>query len=74
MILNNYSGKNNKIINVLILITKRFIYQSRCLQQTPTFIPLLSKVNEYNKNENIVAIHNNKLSKHLIKWQGHEAA
>ena len=68
VILNNAVTYPAALINTLILITKYYIYASRCRDSTPTFIPLLTKINDFCNTEKIVAIRQDTLRKHNCKW------
>ena len=56
------------VFNCIFIITKQYIYASKCLDQKPDFNQLLSKI-KYQKNvEKYTAMKNNKLQFYENKW------
>ena len=54
--------------NCIFIITKQYIYATKCLEQKPDFNQLLSKI-QYQKNvEKYIATKNNKLQSYENKW------
>ena len=62
IILNNYIGLKENMVNTLIIMLKQFIYASKCLNEQPSFTGFISKLSywyhvekqiTYNKNANI---------------------
>ena len=58
VILNNYSGPKANLINQFILVTKQYIYVSKCLQKDPTFMGVMSKLSTWFHIEKLI-IHQN---------------
>ena len=67
--LTNYVGYQSLLINTLILVTKYYIYSSKCQRKQLNFNTLIARVEHYKKIEYIIALRKNKLVKHQLKWQ-----
>ncbi len=57
-------------LNTIVLISMQYIYASRCLEIIPNFGHLKSKILDVQNMEKYIAIKNNQLKKHEIKWKG----
>ncbi len=57
-------------LNTIVLITLQYIYASRCLGNIPNFGHLKSKILDAQNIEKYIAIKNDKLKKHDLKWKG----
>ena len=68
VILNNYRGKNAKIVNTLILIMKRYIYVSKCKNEQLRFPNFIEQANYVQKIEKINATRKDKIYVHEKKW------
>ena len=55
MALCNFEGNNASLINTIILVTKQYIYATRCVM-------------EYQGIEHRIATKNRKIKKHVAKW------
>ena len=67
--LNNYKGKNHQLVNLFILILKRYIYVIKCQGNTiPNFSGFLQSVHNTYKVEKINAFINDKTVIHEKKW------
>ena len=44
IILNNYSGAQKEIVNLLVIIMKQHIYSEKCFNKTPTFQKYMNKL------------------------------
>ena len=64
------ASKPLSCINTTGLITLQYIYSSRCLKKLPSFAQLKSKILDVQNIEKYIAIKNNRLKKHEIKWKG----
>ena len=64
------ASKPLSCINTIGLITLQYIYASRCLKKFPSFAQLKSKILDVQNIEKYIAIKNNRLKKHEIKWKG----
>lgn len=47
IILNNVKGPNYKLVNLIKLVIKQYIYAQKCLQETPTFIGAIAEVMDF---------------------------
>ena len=68
MLYNNYKGMYGDLINLLILITKQYMYASKCLKQGMSFVNLASKIYEMHTLEKIIALRENNYVKFIWKW------
>ena len=68
VILNCYTGPHADLKNLLILITKQYIYATKCLKEELNFIHLAQKIYLIQNLERIIASRNNKMFKHVRKW------
>ena len=59
---------NMQFLNCLFVITKQYIYSSRCLNIRPNFEQLVSKINYNMAVEKYIAIKNEVIDKHMAKW------
>ena len=69
VIFNTIDGNNpKKICNLICLLTKHYIYTSRCLEQEITFGQLKEIITHHENMEKYIATKNGKLHKHIKKW------
>ena len=68
ILLNRYKDSCMNMVNTIILITKQYIYSTKCLQNTLSFRNLITKISQYKTMEEIVAKKSNKLNVHNRKW------
>lgn len=68
VILNNYNGRDSKIINMFILVTKHYIYKTKAQQGKLKFVNLMTEIQTYKNIENIIARKNDKLYQFARKW------
>ncbi len=57
-------------LNTIGLITLQYIYASRCLKKLPSFAQLKAKILDVQNIEKYIAIKNDRLKKHEMKWKG----
>ena len=57
-------------VNTICIVVTQYIYSVRCLKKIPNFACLKSKILDAHNLEKYIAIKNNKLKKHEIKWKG----
>ena len=62
----------NHVINFMILVTKQYLYTSKCLKKTPSFVELLLKIEELRKIEMYNAKVKNTMNTHTRKWAPYE--
>ena len=69
ILLNQISSNPTSVVNLLCLITKKYLYSQRCLGKTPNFIDLKAYFWSVENIEHYIAKKNNKLPKHYRKWR-----
>lgn len=66
---NQVHANKNHVINFIVLITKQYIYRSRCFKEKPKFSTLLREIeNVYKVEEHLAKVRNN-WNKHVKKWR-----
>lgn len=68
IVFNLVHPKPGHAINFIVLITKQYIYRCRCQQQKPIFQQLQYEIENNYDVEYAIAVKNNKLKQHAIKW------
>ena len=68
ILFNMYKDSFPKLVNTLILITKQYIYASRCLEIPLSFPHLVTKIAEYRNIERIIARKTKTFKKFEAKW------
>ena len=69
IICNNYQGKKKDMVNLLIAITKQFIYAAKCKNELPIFTNLMAKLYKWYQADKMFAYENNKVKQFRKKWQ-----
>ena len=71
IILNNFAGqkKYDRLFNMIILVLKRYIYVTGCKNEKLSFIQFLTYVKQMQEIKFSIASKNNKIKKHIQKWQ-----
>ena len=69
ILLNDVASNPKLISNCIVLLTKHFIYRTRCLKEKPLVSKLKSYILDYKQIEHCIAVNKNKLSQHLTKWE-----
>ena len=69
IIFNNITKNPIDCINIVCLITKQYLYSSRCLKEIPNFYKLKQKIIETHNIEKYIATSMGKLTKHEKKWE-----
>ena len=69
IIFNNITKNPIDSSNIICLITKQYLYSSRCLKEIPNFYKLKIKITETYNIEKYLAISMDKLKKHEKKWK-----
>ena len=69
IIFNTYKDSFSSLVNMIILITKSFLYVKRCLQETPQFIKLINYIAQYKKIEYFASKKINCARQIQSKWQ-----
>ena len=64
-----YQGSNEKFVNTLILILKRYIYVTKCFEGKLKFNDYMSQFYYYAKVEYYIASHNQKIKLHNKKME-----
>ena len=71
ILLNRYKDVANSLTNMIILITKQYIYAKRCLNENLNAVELMHSISQYRLVEHIVAnrSHNTKIYQEFVnKW------
>lgn len=68
IILNTVAPKPMDVLNILVLIAKRYIYITRCLGNQLNIQGYLQMIKEYKILEQYIAKQKNKLEQHTPKW------
>ena len=68
IMLNNYSGPSKEIVNTLIVITKQYIYSSKCEGNKIEMINLINKFVYWFKVEQIAVSNTKQYKKFCKKW------
>ena len=63
------AGAYTVIINLLLLITHRYIYVCKCLEEKPNFLGLLHKIKSVENIECSIAKDKGSLVYHYKKWR-----
>ena len=63
------AGNYTVIINLLILLTSRYIYVCKCLETRPRFQGVLKKISELEYIERKISQKNNRMYNHNKKWR-----
>ena len=69
IICNNYNGPGKEIVNMILLVTKQYIYATRSLKKELSFLNLAHKIYDLLNLERMIAIKNNQYLKCTKKWQ-----
>ena len=56
------------LINTVLLITKQYIYATKCLKEELSFMVLAQKLYEMQNLERIVTLRNNRYMRFVRKW------
>ena len=65
IVLNNYKGKNETLINLFIITLKQYIYASKCMGSLPKFPTFVEKLTHWYNMDKTYAIQNN--GKKIVK-------
>ena len=69
VILNNYKGPNECIINFLIICLKQYIYAQKCFEVCPSFQGFMEKLAGWYFIDKCYAEQNNKVKQCVKKWK-----
>ena len=69
ILLNDYRGPFEDMVNTIILIVKYYIFVYKCLKRTPYFIEVVREISKYKKMEFIIASKQAKMDKIKNKWK-----
>ena len=64
VILNDYVGPKQDMVNLCILMMKQFIYAQKCMDEIPTFQLFMNKLSYYCLAEKVMT----KTTKEYTKW------
>lgn len=68
LLLNMYKGKHGQLINTILLITKQYIYRTKCQKGNLNLMSLITQICHYQKIEAEIAKDKNISPKHERKW------
>ena len=68
VILNNYIGKQQQMINTIILVIKQYTYAAKCTGNDILFNMAMSKVYQLYLDETAITREQNKMHKNARKW------
>ena len=68
VILNNYTGQQQQMINTIILVIKQYIYAAKCTGNDISFNMAMSKVHQLYLDETAIAQEQSKMHKNVQKW------
>ena len=66
---NNVNPNDKDVENCIVLITKFYVYRSRCMKQRLSITSCLNYVKQYEMIEKEIAKQNDKMYKHNMKWK-----
>ena len=69
VILNNTTETDLSASNLIVLVTKMYIYTQRCLGNKPDFESVKSLIFKYKNIEKYIAILNGNEQKNELKWE-----
>ena len=69
IILNNIA-RNSRVVNLICLLTKKFIYTQKCLKSDLNFAKLKGIIEYTERIEKCIAMKDNKMPVHIRKWKG----
>ena len=62
-------GKINSALNLILILSKFYIYRKRCQNSTLSFIPLQKEIEYYHKLERFILLKDSKYRIYQNKWQ-----
>ena len=68
IVLNDYKDSFQDMVNTIILVTKQYVYATKCLKAELNFAELISKISTYYKLEGITAKRNQQIKRFRQKW------
>lgn len=68
IIMNEYTGQGKQMINMMILVAKKYIYSSKCLKNRLNFAEYSQIIARVYALEKTIAIRSDTLAKHDKKW------
>lgn len=71
-LLNNFAKRNSALINIIVLITKFFIYRCKSQKCLPKFTLLVKEISKVKNIEFFIASKNDKLYKFARRWDDFE--
>ena len=69
VIFNEISTNKRLVINFMCLIVKQYVYKKRCTKKPLNFFEVKSLFKGIGSMEKYIATKNNKMNKHVNKWQ-----
>ena len=68
LIMNTVHNNPSNIANFICLVVKQYIYRQRCHKKSLNVYEIESRILQLERLEKYIAIRNNKIKKHQIKW------
>ena len=72
IISNDYRGPNKELINIIILVSKQYLYSAKCKQEKLEFPQFTAKLNYWYNIEKIMAQMSHKVKQFNKKWKIYE--
>ena len=69
ILFNQVHPKNGHVVNMIISVTKQFIYRCRCMNQIPQANPVFNIIDTLYSYKKYYAISNRKFWKYTKKWE-----
>ena len=69
VIFNTITEQEYHVANFICLIVKQYIYRQKCLQKVLSIDELKAQIEKIERMEKYIATKNNKLNKHVTKWE-----
>ena len=69
ILLNNYSRKYKSLINTMIIIMKQYVYSTKCMAGSVTFMEFVGKIYKWHNIEKQAAYENNHVKAYKKKWR-----
>ena len=69
ILLNSYSNNKKSLINTLVIITKQYIYSSKCRETELNFYDCMTKISDWYNVEKYLCENEKQYHKVTTKWQ-----
>ena len=68
VMMNSLIEDKKNVKNFICLLTKQYIYRQRCFKKEPNYNELKTMIYQMRNTEKFIAIKNDKIKKHYLKW------